>query len=312
MKERNLPLILFNYLVVYIVWGSTYFFIKIAVSSIPPFHVIALRFFAGGLFFSLIILLSGRLKQLPTIKEILTSAFLGAMLLLGGTGLVTIAEEKVESYMAALIISTTPVAVAFFDRILLKKKLSFLSITGIVIGISGVGMLLYNGHSVLQSFSLEIILVIIALTSWSFATSLGHVLKTPSDILVNSCIQMLSVGTICLLIILVTKPEIIDVFQTYSMKSLLAVAFLSVIGSLAFLSYTFLIHNEPAIRVVSYSFVNPLIAVLLGIVLGKEKPVPYLIPGIILILTGLFQMLYGDLLFKSRKKLICTTKKGHP
>lgn len=94
MKERNLPLIIFNYMVVYIVWGSTYFFIKIAVSSIPPFHVIGLRFFTGGLFFLLIILLSGRMKSFPSIKEILASAFLGLMLLLGGTGLVTIAEKN--------------------------------------------------------------------------------------------------------------------------------------------------------------------------------------------------------------------------
>lgn len=302
--ERNLSLIIFNYLMVYIVWGSTYFFIKIAVTSIPPFHVIALRFFAGGLFFLLIILLTGRLKQLPTIKESLSSAFLGVMLLLGGTGLVTTAEKKVDSYLAALVISTTPVAVAFFDRLLLKKRLSVLSITGIIIGVSGVGMLLYNGHSMVQSLSPEIALVIIALTSWSFATSLGHILKTPSDIFVNSCIQMLSVGTICFFILFMIKPSIIDAFPAYSIKSLLSVAVLSIVGSLAFLSYTFLIHNEPAIRVVSYAFVNPLIAVLLGIAIGKEKPVPLLVPGIVLILTGLFQMLYGDLLFKVIKSRI--------
>jgi drug/metabolite transporter (DMT)-like permease len=302
--ERNLSLIIFNYLMVYIVWGSTYFFIKIAVTSIPPFHVIALRFFAGGLFFLMIILLTGRLKQLPTIKESLSSAFLGVMLLLGGTGLVTTAEKKVDSYLAALVISTTPVAVAFFDRLLLKKRLSVLSITGIIIGVSGVGMLLYNGHSIVQSLSPEIALVIIALTSWSFATSLGHILKTPSDIFVNSCIQMLSVGTICFFILFMIKPSIIDAFPAYSINSVLSVAVLSIVGSLAFLSYTFLIHNEPAIRVVSYAFVNPLIAVLLGIAIGKEKPVPLLVPGIVLILTGLFQMLYGDLLFKVIKSRI--------
>lgn len=297
-KNKNTALIVLNYLLVYIIWGSTYFFIKIAVTTIPPFHVIGLRFFCGGLFFFLIALISGRFKKLPSTKEILTSMLLGGLLLLGGTGLVTTAEKKVDSYLAALIISTTPVAVAFFDRILLKKRLSIISTTGIVIGIAGVGLLLYNGHSFTKSFSFEVILIIIALTSWSFATSLGHVMKTPSDSIVNSCIQMLSVGTFCMLILLFTKPPLQEIFPAFSLKSLYAVAMLSFIGSLGFLAYTFLIHNEPAIRVVSYAFVNPMIAVVLGLVIGKEQPVPFLVPGIILILTGLFQMLYGDMLFR--------------
>ncbi len=296
-KDKNTALIILNYLLVYVIWGSTYFFIKIAVTTIPPFHVIGLRFFCGGLFFFLIALASGRFKTLPTMKQILTSMLLGGLLLLGGTGLVTTAEKKVDSYIAALIISTTPVAVAFFDRILLKKRLSIISISGIVTGILGVGLLLYNGHSIPKSFSPEVILIIIALTSWSFATSLGHIMKTPSDSIVNSCIQMLSVGTICMLILLFKKPSIQEIFPTFSLNSLYAVAMLSFIGSLGFLAYTFLIHNEPAIRVVSYAFVNPMIAVILGLAIGKEQPVPFLVPGIVLILTGLFQMLYGDMFF---------------
>lgn len=301
-NDKNTVLIILNYLLVYIIWGSTYFFIKVAVATIPPFHVIGLRFFCGGLFFFLIALISGRFKTLPSLKETLTSMLLGGLLLLGGTGLVTTAEKKVDSYIAALIISTTPVAVAFFDRILLKKRLSFISITGIVIGITGVGLLLYNGNSFTKSFSLEVILIIIALTSWSFATSLGHIMKTPSDSIVNSCIQMLSVGTFCMLILLFTKPSMMEIFPTFSLNSLYAVAMLSFIGSLGFLAYTFLIHNEPAIRVVSYAFVNPMIAVILGLAIGKEQPVPFLIPGIVLILTGLFQMLYGEVFFRKLAK----------
>jgi drug/metabolite transporter (DMT)-like permease len=252
----------------------------------------------GGLFFFLIILLTGRLKNLPTFKEVLTSIFLGSLLLLGGTGLVTVAEKKVDSYITALIISTTPVAVAFFDRIFLKKRLSLVSITGIIVGIAGVGLLLYDGNSVTGSLSIEILLVIIALSSWSLATSLGHILKTPTDLFVNSCIQMLSVGTITFISLFFIKPTLFEAFPMFTIESLYSVAFLSIIGSLAFLSYTFLIHNEPAIRVVSYALVNPMIAVLLGITIGKEAPVPFLLPGVILILTGLFQMLYGDLLYK--------------
>ena len=296
--KKNLVLVLLNYASVYIVWGSTYFFIKMAVQTIPSFYVVGLRFFIGGMFFLLFSFITKRFIRLPTVKETIASIFLGSLLLLGGNGLVTIAERKVDSYLAALVISSTPVAVAFFDWIFLKKHLSLLAIAGIILGIAGVSAILYNGNSFLNSFSPEILLVIGGLVSWSLATSLGHTIKTYPDVFINSSIQMLFVGGISLLILSLKQPSLITLIPTFSLQSIIALLFLAIIGSLAFSSYNFLIKHEPAMRVVSYAFVNPLIAMLLGIYLGKEKPVPLLLPGVLSILTGLFLMLYGDTVLK--------------
>ncbi len=303
-KENKNPkkwIIILCYLTVYIVWGSTYLFIRVAVTTIPPFYVVGLRFFGGGVFFLLLALASRRLKRLPTFKEFCCSFFLGFFLLLGGNGLVTVAEKNVDSYLVALILATTPVVVAFFDWLLIGKKISFSGIIGIFLGFGGVCTLLYNGSSFSMSFTPDILLVIGGLVSWAFATSLGHKLKVFPDIFVNTGIQMFSIGLICLLTLMLGKPSIQQLYPSFSLSSILGLLYLMIIGSAAFCAYNYLIHNEPAIRVVSYAFVNPIIATLLGVVVAKEKIVPFLFPGIILILCGLFIMLYGNLLFKAIK-----------
>lgn len=292
------------YLTVYFVWGSTYLFIRISVQTIPPFYVVGLRFFGGGIFFLLIALAGGRFIRFPNLKEIFSSIFLGVFLLLGGNGLVTLAEKKVDSYLAALVIATTPVVVAFFDWLFIGKKISLMGILGIILGFAGVCTLLYDGNSLKMSFTPEVLLVIAGLVSWAFATSLGHKIKVYPDIFISSGIQMLFIGGICLLFLLPGKPSLAQLFPSFSLNSLLGLLYLAIIGSAAFCAYNYLIHNEPAIRVVSYAFVNPVIATFLGIVVAKEKMMPYLFPGVALILSGLFVMLYGNVLFGKRKRAL--------
>lgn len=294
-------LILLSYAALYIVWGSTYLFIKLAVQTIAPLYVVGLRFFTGGLIFVLFSLVTGRIKRLPTYRELAAALFLGSLLLLGGNGMVTFAERKVDSYLTALILSTTPVVVGFFDRLFLKKKLSFFRSAGILLGVVGVGVLLYDGGNHGIQITPEILLVIGGLTSWSLATSLGHRIGVYPDAVVNSGLQMLFVGVLSLGTLLFTKPPTMAMISACTPVSIAAVLYLAVFGSLTFLAYTFLIRHEPAIRVVSYAFVNPVIAILLGIVVAREITKPLLVPGTALILVGLFAMLYGDALWRRRR-----------
>ena len=302
-SKKQLYLKILCYAAVYLVWGSTYFFIRVAVKTIPPFYVIGLRFLGGGIFFLLLAWVFRRFKRFPNLKEIISSIFLGFFLLLGGNGLVTFAEKKVDSYIAALVIATTPVLVAFFDWILMGKKISILGISGIMLGIAGVCILLYDGNSFKMSLTPEVLLVIGGLTSWAFATSLGHKIKVFPDVFVNSGIQMIFVGGVCLVFLTFKQPSLIHLIPSFSVSSLVGLLYLMIIGSAAFCAYNYLIHNEPAIRVVSYAFVNPVIATFLGLVIAGEKMMPFLFPGLILILSGLFIMLYGDMLL-SRKKAV--------
>ncbi len=294
LSPKNLTLIILSYLGVYIIWGSTYFFIKLSVQTIPPFYSLGFRFILGGSLFLLFSLIVLRFRgQLP-LKQVLTSAGLGILLLIGGTGLVTSAETKVDSYLAALIIACTPMTVAFFDFVLLKKRPSFFVVAGIISGIVGVAFLLYTGHPVRTMFTPEILILMLALLFWALGTSLGHKIKTVPDTFLNSAIQMLAAGICALAYSFFTGPSLVSVAPHFTALSILSVVYLAVFGSLGFVSYNYLIKHEPAIRVVTYAFINPVIALFLGFIVIGEKAVPLLGFGLLMIFFGLFLMFYGE------------------
>jgi drug/metabolite transporter (DMT)-like permease len=293
MKKQPL-LIALCYLTLFIVWGSTYFFIKMSVESIPPFYVIGLRFLGGSVLLWALSRTSRQRAGRPTRRQILSSLLLGTLLLIGGNGLITIAEQQVDSYITALIIAATPMVVAAFDRLLLGIRIAPIRLLGIGIGFVGVALLLYTGDSLAASLTPGILLVIGGVGFWGFATSLGHRLETPPNPLVNSSVQMIFVSAVCLTGASVAYPPLPQVLAHASLRSLLGLLFLAVVGSLAYGAYTYLIAHEPAIRVSSYSLVNPVIATLLGLFVGNETPVPLLAAGLPLVLVGVALMLYGE------------------
>ena len=219
---------------------------------------------------------------------------MGTFLLLIGSGLLTVAEQEVDSYLASLIVAATPIAVALYDRFLIGKVISGARLLGTFVGIAGVALILYDGRSISSSLTPEVLMVIGGVASWGFATSMGHRMKGHPDSMVNSGLQMLFVGIVCLIGASLFYPPLPRVLASASPRSLLGVAYLAIVGSLAFAAFNYLIAHEPAGRVVSYALINPLIAVLLGLLLGQESPAPLLSLGLPLILSGLLLMLYGE------------------
>jgi drug/metabolite transporter (DMT)-like permease len=301
------PSIIIAYLTIYIVWGSTYLAMRWVVESLSAYYLVGARFFFGGLVFLIISLISGRLKRLPTLRETASAAFLGIFLLIGGNGLVSVGLLKVDSYLAAIIISATPFCVAVFNRVLFSERISSVRLFGIILGFAGVVAILYNGTNPFENFEPYIGFLIGGFLSWGFATSVGHKLKVHSNNLVNSGMQMFIAGIIALVMSQFMYAPLPELIQAVSLRSLWALVYLITIGSAAYYAYTYLIANEPSIRIVSYAIVNPLIAVLLGLVFAHEKPVPLLAIGMPVILVGLAFMLYGEpireaLLKRIRKK----------
>lgn len=303
-------MIFLSYLAIYLVWGSNFFFIKMAAETIHPIGVVGLRFLIGGLGILLFAFLSGRVRRIPTSREIGTAVLIGIFLLVVGNGLTSMAVRKVDSYLIALLSAVTPLAVAFFDWIFLRKAISATGFGGIFLGIIGVGFLLYNGQSISGSFPPEILMALVGLFSWSLLTSLGHTIKVYPDSLVNSGIQMFSAGAICLVGLFFFEPAFFETLDSVSFRSSMGLSYLSVLGSLAFCAFIFLISREPAVRVATYAFVNPVIAILLGFLLGHETPVPFLSLGIPLILLGLLLMLYGEMIWGMVKKVKSLKGKG--
>jgi drug/metabolite transporter (DMT)-like permease len=291
--QRSPFLVIASYLCVYVVWGSTYFFIKRSVATIPPFAVLAIRWTVGGVLLLAIAAFTGRLRRLPSLREIASALVLGTLLLLLGNGFITVAERRVDSYIAALLACSSPIVVALFDGLLLRIRLTLVRVLGVAVGFAGVALLLYDGRSLASSFDLPVLLCIAGVVSWGLATSLGHRFPVHGDNMVNSGIQMLFTGVVSLAITLLAGHRPAEVAAAVSGASLFGVAYLAVVGSIAFAAYTYLVKHEPAARL-SYALVNPLIALVLGLVLGAESPKPLIAVGSPLILAGLGFMLYGE------------------
>ncbi len=280
------------YLIVYTVWGSTYFFIKISVAELPPFIVVGIRFILGGILLLGYAKLVGALKILPTKKEVRNSVIIGILLLVGGNGLVSVAVKNVDSYLAALIVATTPMVVLFYDKFFFKKEISITGWIGTIVGLVGVALLLIKENAVIPSISVPAILVILAVSLWALGTSLTKIIPLPKNSIVNGGIQLFVVGIGTIFIANFFTPINNILWQDISMKVIGSVLYLSIFGSISLAAFAWLLYNEPNSRVMTYAFVNPLIAIILGILIGKEQPVPWLIGGTILIFTGLFLMFY--------------------
>ena len=263
-----------------------------AVATMPPFYLVGLRFFLGGLAFLVISIALGALKFFPKPREFLSAVFLGVFLLLLGNGLVSVGEQSVDSYLAALVIASTPLAVAFFNGLFFREKIPLTRFVGILCGIGGVGLILYNGSSIFQSLTPGVGVVLGGLSCWSFATSLGHKMKVHPNNLVNSGLQMFSAGAIGLIVSCFMYASPAKVLPAISVASWIGLAYLTVFGAIAFYAFAYLIHREPSIRIATYAIVNPLIAVALGIVIGGEKPTRFLIVGFPLVLAGLALTLF--------------------
>jgi drug/metabolite transporter (DMT)-like permease len=271
-QARSLdPTGLLNLSVVYVVWGSTYLAIRVAVregSGFPPFMMGAMRVLLGG---GLLVLWAGlrRIRVRLTRQELLVAAGSGLLLWFGGNGLVVWAEQRAASGYAALILASTPVWVALMEAVLDRRSPTLLLIASLLIGFTGIGVL--SAPVIEQSASRDV-LSVVALLGASISWGAGSVLQsrrrlelTPS---VYSGYQQMFGGLGFLLAALVFGEPL----PTPSPQAWLAWIYLVIIGSLfAFTAYVQALRLLPTSVVMTYAYVNPVIAVVLGwLVLGES------------------------------------------
>lgn len=295
MKSERL-LIVFCYGLVYLVWGSTYFFIKGAVATVPAELVVALRFIGGALILAAIAWRNGAFKALPSLAQLGGSALIGALLLLMGNGLITVAEKTVPSYAVSLIAACSPLFIALFNILLFKTNISAVRFSGVAVGVFGIGLLLYDGTSIVGSLQPGVLIALTGILAWSFGTSIARALPKVPDVFLSTTVQMLTAGGSALVIALARDPAALAGLGSASAWSVASIVYLAVLGSLTLVAYNVLLVKEPSFRISSYALVNPLIAVFLGLVVSGEPPTPLLALGVPLVLCGLTLMLYGDTL----------------
>lgn len=250
-------------LTVWIVWGSTYYAIRVALESIPPFAMTAARMTIAGL----VLLGIGRIRglRMPTRSEWLACARIGVLLFCGGTGSVVYAEQTVSSGLVAVLVAPVPVYTAAIGM-LYGSAVSRRQWAGILVGVAGV--LVLNAGGELQGNLGTTILLAAGSAAWALGSVQTHVLPMPPGAM-GSGAQMLAGGLALGVMSLLTGETLAGPITA---DSAAAVVYLIVFGSLlAFTAYGWLLKNAPLPLATSYAYVNPVVAVLLGGWLGAER-----------------------------------------
>lgn len=250
---------------VYVVWGSTYLAIRVAVRTLPPLLMASVRFLiAGALLYAWAIRRGDREGDRPTRAHWVSAFVIGGALLLGGNGAVVLAERTVPSGIASLIVATVPLFMALMARFVLGERFSWREALGIGIGFAGIALLVETSGSEGTAIS-GLLLLILASASWAAGSLYARKAKLPARPLVGTAMQMLA-GGLLLGLAGIARGEVAAVRPAeFSLDSLLGFAYLVVFGSLVgFTAYAWLIRVARTSLVSTYAYVNPVVAVLLG------------------------------------------------
>ncbi len=260
----------------YLVWGSTYFGIKVAIETIPPFFHSGVRFLISGII--LVAWQRAAGQQMPTRKQWISSAIIGSLLLLGGNGLVSWAEQFIPSGIAALIIASVPLFLVVAEAIRPNGvKPNWQSIVGLLIGFIGIYVLI-NPAEAGAGTGLNIYGVAALLSAcllWATGSVYSKSADLPKSSLMSTGAQML-MGSIGLFIVSLATGELNGWNPAeVSTRSMIGLGYLITIGSIiGFGSYTWLLQNAPISLVATYAYVNPVVAILVGVWLGNETLEP--------------------------------------
>ncbi len=290
------------FLIVYIVWGSTYFFIRKALNGFPPFLLGGIRFMAAGLIMMIWVLWKKEnLFDLDTMKSAAISGFL---ILFLGNGTVIFVEQYVASSWVAIIISAAPIWFVLYDKRHWRENFTSKAIfTGLMLGLIGIFLLFlpdissgYNaGHNPYERIAL--FAVILSSMSWVVGSLYVKYNKTPAPASVNTSWQMFFAG-----LYFFAGAAIKGEYRNFhaaavSMEAWYSITYLVFFGSIiAYSCYVWLMEVRSPAQVSTYAYVNPVVAVLLGVFLASEQIN-------ILQVAGLLVILFSVLLINLNKYL---------
>lgn len=262
--------LLLGFLCIYIVWGSTYLAIRTAVHTIPPFLMAGARFLVAGT------LLYGwsrvRGAPRPTRLQWRNAAIIGALLLLVGNGCVSWAEQHVDSGMTSLLVATVPLWLVL-GEVMQGRRPSWLQWVGVAVGLVGVGVLVMpsSGDTSPHVDPLGAAVLILGSIAWAAGSLFAQAVPSRLPASMNSGMQMIC-GGMCMMLTSLALGEWsrVDV-SAISASSAWAVVYLIIFGSIVgFSTYVWLLSVASPAAVGTYAYVNPLVAVFLGVVVAGE------------------------------------------
>lgn len=264
--------LLLAYAIIYFVWGSTFFAIRIGVHEVPPLLLAAMRFLAAGL--ALYGWMTVRGERQPTARQWLSAFTIALLIFVCDYGLLFWAEQRVPSGIAAVMLATIPAWMALSEIAILRtQKLTLRLAAALLVGIGGVAVLMshalsFGGPPVETTGAVALI---IASITWSIASALSRKLPLPASKVMSSGAQMLAGG-----LMLTVAAAIAGEFHNFHPSAVsgaawFALIYLIVPGSIiGFTAYVWLLHHQSPTKVGTYAYVNPVVAVLIGYFLGGE------------------------------------------
>lgn len=255
---------------VYLIWGSTYLAIRFTVETTPPFLSAAARFIISGAVLYLWRRLCG--DPTPSQREWRSATVIGVLLLVGGNGAVVWAARYIPSSLAALLVATCPLWMLLFDFLRPGgEKPGPQALSGIAIGFCGAVLLIgWSANGTTPNSFVGAVVVVFGSLFWAAGSIYGKTAQLPSSPLLITGMEMLSGGAALLIIALaIGELGTFDLAQVSS-RSAIGWIYLTVIGPIAFVAYAWLLRNAPIPLVSTYSYVNPLVAIVLGYFIGKE------------------------------------------
>lgn len=271
---------------VYVLWGSTYLAMRLAIATIPPFLMAATRHFTAGTLLYAFARLRGAPR--PRAAHWRSTAIIGALLLLLGNGGVVWAEQRVSSGMAALLICSEPMWIVLFAWLRRDgKRPGPLVVAGLLVGMAGLMLLVRPGIGGAAVDRLGVVAVLIASISWAAGSLYVQRATLPASPLLATAMQMLCGGAMLFAAGALTGEPARFALSQVSAGSAAAVLYLVVFGSLiGFTAYTWLLRSASPVLVSTYAYVNPVVAVFLGWALASEPVTPGMLVGAAVILGG--------------------------
>jgi drug/metabolite transporter (DMT)-like permease len=255
--------------IVYVVWGSTYLGIELAVRTMPPFLMASMRFLIAGPLLYVWATRRGDRSDRPTARHWLSAFLIAAPMLAIGNAAVGWAEQTIETGTASLIIASVPLWMALLDRVFYAQRLARTMVIGLVVGFGGVGLLVAPGGS--GAGDSRAILLVFSSLAWALGSLYSRQAPQPQRPLVAAAMQMTAGGLILAVVSAVSGEASGFHVSQVSLESWLGLAYLVVAGSLiAYTAYMWLLREVPTSLVGTYAYVNPVVAVMLGtVVLGE-------------------------------------------
>jgi drug/metabolite transporter (DMT)-like permease len=302
VAKRITPKVWFALVAVYLVWGSTYLGIALVIKTAPPLLSMGFRFLSAFLVLAIILLIfKGKNALRITKQELLSSLFLGGILLGFGLGNLTLAERYVPSGIAALIISALPIWVTIFQR-MAGIKTRRITLVGIFIGLIGVAIIVLPGGTGPApgadptKVKFWMFMILIGNIAWAFGTFMTQRIPIPKDPFVLTAYEMFFGGLVLTVASYFNGERFnLEIVSNMSETSKWAWIYLVLIGSIVgYGAYIWLLNNTSLSLASTYAYVNPVIAVILGLIVLNE-PVDWpLFFGGAVVLSGVALVVNGE------------------